>query len=120
MKRETRETWAKRVERWKDSGLTADEFATEIGVNANTLKFWSSRLNSGTKGDGKRSREGRTVQCRRGRRREAPEFVEVSSHLVMGSASPVEVVVGELVVRVVAGFDDDTLRRVLALLRSAP
>ncbi len=32
-----REQWAKRVERWKDSGLTAKEFAAETGINAQSL-----------------------------------------------------------------------------------
>ncbi len=36
--------WAKRVERLADSGLTAKEFAAEIGVNANTLAGWKWRL----------------------------------------------------------------------------
>ena len=44
MARETREVWAKRVERWRDSGLTLKEFASEIGVNANTLAGWRWRL----------------------------------------------------------------------------
>jgi hypothetical protein len=37
MARDTRTVGAKRVERLADSGLTAKEFAAEIGVNANTL-----------------------------------------------------------------------------------
>lgn len=36
--------WAKRVERWCESGLTAQEYAAEIGVNANTLQHWGWRL----------------------------------------------------------------------------
>ena len=44
MARDTREVWAKRVERLADSGLTAKEFAAEIGVNANTLAGWRWRL----------------------------------------------------------------------------
>jgi hypothetical protein len=37
MAREKREVWAKRVQRWADSRLTAKEFASETGVNENTL-----------------------------------------------------------------------------------
>jgi hypothetical protein len=44
MKRETRDVWAKRVERWVDRGLTATEFAAEIGVNPKTLASWRWRL----------------------------------------------------------------------------
>lgn len=36
--------WAKRVERWQDSGLTAKEFAAEISVNAGTLSYWKYKL----------------------------------------------------------------------------
>ncbi len=31
--------WAKRVARWSDSGLSAKEFASETGLNANTLSL---------------------------------------------------------------------------------
>ena len=44
MERESREVWAKRVERLADSGLTLREFAAEIGVNANTLAGWRWRI----------------------------------------------------------------------------
>jgi hypothetical protein len=40
----SRDEWAKRVERWKDSGLTAKEFAVELGVNPRTLVFWKWQL----------------------------------------------------------------------------
>jgi hypothetical protein len=30
------------VERWRDSGLTAEQFAGELGINAGTLKFWAT------------------------------------------------------------------------------
>jgi hypothetical protein len=36
MAREKREVWVKRVERVAESGLTANEFAAEIGVGAFT------------------------------------------------------------------------------------
>lgn len=51
----------KRVERLADSGLTAREFAAEIGVNANTLAGWRWRLGS-RQGGGSEARE----QGRRG------------------------------------------------------
>lgn len=46
MGRESREIWVKRVERWRDSGLSAAEFAAEIGVNVASLRHWSWRLNA--------------------------------------------------------------------------
>jgi hypothetical protein len=42
--RVTRDEWAKRVERWKDNGLTAKEFASELGVNPRSLVFWKWQL----------------------------------------------------------------------------
>ena len=44
MGRAPRHEWAKRVERWKQSGLTAAAFAAREGLNAGTLFWWSSRL----------------------------------------------------------------------------
>ena len=44
MDRTSREEWAKRVERWRDSGLTAAEFAAELGINAHSLSWWKWRL----------------------------------------------------------------------------
>lgn len=46
-KRANRDEWRKRVDRWKDSGLTAKEFAAETGINAGTLQFWSYKLKRG-------------------------------------------------------------------------
>jgi transposase len=42
--RASRDEWRRRVERWKDSGLTAKEFAVETGINAGTLQFWRYKL----------------------------------------------------------------------------
>src|SRR5262245_19368294 len=44
MKRADRATWARRVEAWKASELTAQQFAAREGLNANTLRGWRSRL----------------------------------------------------------------------------
>ena len=44
MDRASRETWAKRVERWTDSGLTAKEYAAELGIKAHSLTWWKWRL----------------------------------------------------------------------------
>jgi hypothetical protein len=44
MQRGAREKWAAHVQRWRASGLTAGEFARRVGINAGTLRWWSSRL----------------------------------------------------------------------------
>ncbi len=43
-KQATRAEWQKRVERWRDSGLSAEQFAAELGINAGTLKYWKYML----------------------------------------------------------------------------
>jgi DNA-binding transcriptional regulator YiaG len=42
--RTRRAEWQKRIERWRDSGLTAEQFAAELGINAGTLRFWKYRI----------------------------------------------------------------------------
>jgi transposase len=72
MPREVRSTWARRVERWRRSGLTAEQFAASEGVNARTLAFWKWRL----KRDG--ACEQREVRRKR-RCAEPVTFVEIAS-----------------------------------------
>ncbi len=49
--RVAREEWAKRVERWRDSGLSCAEFAAELGINARTLTYWKWMLNKEARGE---------------------------------------------------------------------
>ena len=49
--RVTREEWAKRVERWRDSGLSAAEFAAELGINPRTLVYWKYILGKEVRGE---------------------------------------------------------------------
>jgi hypothetical protein len=37
--RVSREEWVKRVERWRDSGLTTADFAAELGINPHNLTY---------------------------------------------------------------------------------
>ena len=107
----SRETWAKRVERWKDSGLRAAEFAAEIGVTPSALSWWKWRL----------SKEGETQEASPRRRRRAKKvgispvtFVEMSSP---SAADPIEIVFPSGVrVRVPTGADTDSIARVLGAL----
>lgn len=110
MDRESRETWAKRVERWKDSGLTAKEYAAEIGVNVHSLAWWKWRLSSTSAAakTGRRTRRARTPAT-------TPlTFVEMT-----GAVSPeaLEIVLPSSVrIRVPATFDARALGRVLEVL----
>jgi hypothetical protein len=124
MAREKREVWAKRVERLADSGLTAKEFAAEIGVNVNTLSGWRWRLDSG----GESRRRARCV----------PAFVEVVAGPGAGGGSaasmaakqpltatsadvaePLELILrGGHRVRVPVHFDAAALRRLVDALEA--
>ena len=113
MGRSTRQEWAKRIERWQDSGLTAREFAAEIDVPASSLTYWKWKL-----GQERKTSVGHATapvaQPAPGprvlepvREPRAPELVATSLEVVLGSG---------IVVRVPPQFDDVTLRRIVAAL----
>ena len=107
MPRASRDTWAKRIERWNESGLSATEFAQETGVNARTLAFWKWRL-------------GRDARAKRGSR---STFVEVTPAAMVGEiaadAEPLEVIVRDTVrIRVPARCDFEAVRRLVAALEA--
>lgn len=105
--------WAERVRRWGKSGLTAREFAAQLGVNASTLAFWKYKL-------GKEQRGGRAPRSAL-----LPvQFVEVTGAVPGGHSGAatderLEVVcTGGRVVRVPRSFDAETLRRLVTVLES--
>ncbi len=120
MGRDAQEIWAKRVERWRDSGLTAKEFAAETGLNAGTLAYWRWRL-----GQGERRQVGGTSARPA---KSAVTFVEVaaatppSSGAMLAAAAAtddavIEVVLGNGIrIRVPAAFDASALERVVAVV----
>lgn len=107
--RASREEWRKRVERWKDSGLTAKEFAAESGINAGTLQFWRYKLRRPAPG---------------GRRRPSGAGSLLSSIVeVRPAAAPpesrFEIELGNgRRVRVPAAFDASALKALLAILEA--
>ena len=114
MARTSRETWAKRVERWQASDLTAKEFAAEIGVNPRTLSHWKWILG---KGDASKKRRPESPKKRRSTS-EVVSFTELAIEEPR-RASSIEVVVdARRVVRVDSSFEADTLARVLDVLEA--
>lgn len=112
---ELRSTWAKRVERWKDSGLTAREFAAEIGVEPGALTNWKWKLRI----EQGKSRCGVAAPIMRLVDRPAPKTAESAAPKTAESAapSPLELVFANgVVMRVATGFDEATLLRVVDLL----
>jgi transposase len=116
MARETRAAWARRVERWQRSGLTADRFAEQEGVNARTLAFWKWRL----------KRDGATDIATRVARRAGKRVAFVELVAPKPVVSPVETrsTAIEVVlpigyrVRVGGGFERGTLVELLDVLEA--
>jgi hypothetical protein len=111
----SRAEWAKRVERWRDSGLTVKQFAAETGLKASTLTYWKWKLRSSeSDADSITSGEHRDVKHDvRALKSVAPKFVEMES-VRTATPAPVELVIdGRLTLRVPIGFDEETLSRVL-------
>lgn len=106
MERASREVWAKRVGRWKRSGLTSAEFGAREGFNGQTLKFWKWKL-------------GKDRRRPASRMRPKPSFVELSAPIpVPPVSSKFEVDVGARRVRFESSFDAAALSRVLDVLEA--
>jgi transposase len=117
MGRASRAVWAKRVERWKDSGLTAKEFAAEIDVAPQTLQFWKWKLGR---------EDGGPARATRPRRLRPPASEPPASAFLRlvpaaeptATATALELVLNNgLIVRVRPSFDEPTLTRLVALFR---
>lgn len=104
-KRTGRAEWKKRVARWGESGLSAEEFAAEIGVNAGTLRQWKYALNREERGSGRRAGAPG-----------AAAFVEVTPATATGAAAfQLDLGAGRRL-HIPSNFDDGALRRLLSLL----
>jgi hypothetical protein len=123
MARATRDEWQRRVARWRDSGLTAKEFAAREGLKTATLSFWRWKL-SASPGGASGSAKGSTR--RRKRRRQAGSGVRGSKASFVGfelvasstSGSELEVLLDAgLRIRIPSGFDEPTLQRLVSALR---
>jgi transposase-like protein len=128
MAKSARETWAKRVERWKDSGLTANEFAAEMGFNANTLSHWSWKLSQeksaspATAPKRRRSKKPRPRRSKPRRKRTAkPEpvaFIDVSPVVSGGRNQRFEIELGSRRLFVPPQFEAEALTRLLDVLEA--
>jgi transposase-like protein len=120
MGRESREIWAKRVERWRDSGLSVKEFARELGVNHNTLAGWRYRLRVEELAcaTSKHAGESTARSGAKSDERKAIEFVELARASTTEQRFEV-VAANGWIVRVPVQFDGETLRRLLAIVERA-
>jgi hypothetical protein len=102
------EVWRDRVQRWKQSGLTAREFSEREGISRpSALSWWQHRL--------KRKDVGRSTTSLQLVRLQ-PTASEPEQERT-GSAA-IEVIVGRYRIAVSSAFEERTLRRVLAALEA--
>lgn len=124
MARMNAEQWSKHVERWKDSGLTAKEFAAETGLSASTLSNWRWKLSAAERECASR-KDGpsRTSKARSMKAQEkdvaASGFIELPVAAWASAPVMLELVLGDVRVRVPSGFDEATLTRVVRALGAA-
>jgi hypothetical protein len=110
-RRASREEWRKRVERWKESGLTAKEFAAETGINASTIQFWRYKLKRPMPMSGRRRAPGDTTGL-------LSSIVEVRpAAAAVETRFEVELVNGRRI-RVPASYEASALRALLAVLEA--
>jgi hypothetical protein len=107
------------VTRWNESGLTAKEFASEMGINPGTLQYWQYKLKYGDRldkppkpGPGSDAIVASLVEV------PAPEAAAASEGGVADQRFEVELGNGRRV-RVAAGFDPAALRMLLAIVEAA-
>lgn len=115
-----REEWAKRVERWRDSGLTTAEFAAELGINPRTLTYWAWALKR--EASGKKRVWPATKGRARTRRATGAGAVTQSGFVEVASTVPLgrfELEVRGRRLHIPSTFDAQQLRALLEILETA-
>jgi transposase-like protein len=102
-----RAEWQKRIERWKDSGLSAEQFAAELGINAGTLRYWKYAFDKEARPTAAPKRSGAPAQ--------PADLVEVRPVIVPGAMFELELG-SERKLRIPVQFDAAALERLLAVL----
>jgi transposase len=130
MERASATEWAKRVERWNDSGLTAKEFEAQSGFKASMLSYWRWKLRALDRAG--RDPSGQAAKPASGTRSvsggatrvasvaESMQFVELPAAVIASSTPWLELVLdGSARVRVPVGFDEVTLTRLLRAVEAS-
>jgi hypothetical protein len=119
-----RDEWARRVARWRDSGLTTVEFASELGINPRTLTYWAWTLKREASGKKrvwspkaqKPPAALKTPAARPAAGEARSPFVEVTSR---SSHARFELEVRGRRLHIPEGFDAKQLRSLLEVLETA-
>jgi hypothetical protein len=101
-----RAEWQKRIERWKDSGLSAEQFAAELGINVGTLRYWKYSFDKETRP---------AVAPRSAAPAKVADLVEVRPALAPVAAFELELG-SDRKLRIPAQFEAAALERLLAVL----
>jgi transposase-like protein len=106
------------VQQWRDSGLSAGEFAAEKGIKVNTLHTWRWRLQCEQQKSGGTAEAKKRGATGKGKK---PTFIDVTEALTgrveTERGSALQVLVAGVVIRVPVGFDETTLQRLVSVLR---
>jgi transposase len=105
-----RERWSVRVEEWKQSGLTAREYAARAGLNVGTLGYWKWKLSRDA------AREPKTRSNKRRRRVSKPKLVELAPISLSDDRVEIELSSGHRL-RLPRHFDPESLTRLVSILR---
>lgn len=115
----TATVWAERVRAWRESGQTAAEFSAGRGFAAGTLRMWASRLQGAEVAPAASPAHGGSAAAAL----KAPALARVvragapaMPASVAGPRAAVEVLVGDVRVRVERDADETALRVVLRAL----
>ena len=112
--------WAGRVERWRASGMSAAEFGRRFDLHPKSLLSWSARFPKEPSAAQMRA-ESESPHALRSQAESALSFVPLRANREptrAASPAPLLLEVGGCMVRVPVDFDPDTLRTLVAALRS--
>jgi transposase-like protein len=104
----SREEWQRRVQRWRDSGLSTKEFAAEVGINPGTLTHWKYIF-------GKTDRARRVAKAGETPDRPPLSFLEIQTLAPAPGAFEI-VLAGGRCLRVPATFEAESLKRLIAVI----
>jgi transposase-like protein len=110
--------WLERIQRWQRSRLTARAFCERHGLSESSFYSWRRTLRERgllTDGGDETPTHNEDPAAAPG-----PRFLSVEVAATQESSSTLEIVVGDVVVRVPASFDATTLAQLLDVLRRRP